>query len=197
MTQPAEDNVTTDETQNVTDADLTAAGTTEAPAADAAPAARPAEAPEPVEGTVEDVEQTDWEALAAERTSDLQRLHAEYANYKKRVDRDRAVARQSGIEAVLTDFMPVLDSISLARQHEDVVGGFKMVADELEKVAGKYGLVPFGEVGEEFDPNRHDALMEVPIEGGVSVVTISQVMQQGYLLGDRVIRPARVGVANP
>lgn len=196
MTQPSED-VTRDETQHAFDADLTAAGTAEAPVADDASAAQPAEAPEPLEGTVEDIGGTDWESLVAERTADLQRLQAEYANYKKRVDRDRSVARQSGVEAVLTDFMPVLDSITLARQHEDVVGGFKMVADELEKIAGKHGLVAFGEVGEEFDPNRHDALMEVPIEGGVSVVTISQVMQQGYLLGDRVIRPARVGVANP
>lgn len=143
------------------------------------------------------IEQTDWEALAAERTTDLQRLQAEYVNYKKRVDRDRALARQAGIESVVADLMPVLDSISLARQHEDLAGGFKMVADELEKVTGKYGLTVFGEVGEEFDPNRHDALLEVPIEGGVTVTTISQVMQQGYALGDRVIRPARVGVANP
>lgn len=142
-------------------------------------------------------EAPDWEAIAAERTEDLQRIQAEYVNYKRRVDRDRALSRQSGIEAVVTDLMPVLDSISLARTHEDLEGGFKLVADELEKVTGKYGLVSFGEVGEEFDPNKHDALMEVPIEGGVEVTTVSQVMQHGYALGDRVVRPARVGVANP
>lgn len=140
---------------------------------------------------------TDWEAVAAERTEDLQRITAEYVNYKRRVDRDRNLARQAGVEAVVTDLMPVLDSIALARTHDDLAGGFKLVADELEKVTGKYGLVAFGEVGEEFDPNRHDALMEIPIEGGVTVTTVSQVMQQGYALGERVIRPARVGVANP
>ncbi|GAB3813491.1 nucleotide exchange factor GrpE [Tessaracoccus terricola] len=173
-----------------------------------------AAAEQPLEGTVEQPaataeaaadspaaeageEATDWEAVAAERTEDLQRLSAEYVNYKRRVDRDRNLARQAGIEAVVTDLMPVLDSISLARTHDDLAGGFKLVADELEKVTGKYGLVSFGEVGEEFDPNRHDALMEIPIEGGVTVTTVSQVMQQGYALGERVIRPARVGVANP
>lgn len=141
---------------------------------------------------------TDWAALAAERTSDLQRLQAEYVNYKRRVDRDRLLSRQSGIESIVADLMPVLDSISLAREHDDLGGGFKMVADELEKVAAKHGLASFGAVGDIFDPNRHDALMEIPLEGTeVSVTTVSQVMQQGYALGDRVIRPARVGVANP
>lgn len=137
------------------------------------------------------------EKTVAERTADLQRLGAEYVNYKKRVDRDRDMSRQAGVESVLADFMPVLDAISLARQHEDVAGGFKMVAEELEKVTAKHGLTPFGEVGEEFDPNLHDALMSQEMGEPVTVTTISQVMQQGYALGDRVIRPARVGVANP
>lgn len=137
------------------------------------------------------------EKLVEERTADLQRLGAEYVNYKKRVDRDRDQARAAGVESVLSDFMPVLDAISLARQHDDIAGGFKMVADELEKVTAKHGLVAFGEVGEVFDPNLHDALMEVPMEEPVEVTTVSQVMQQGYQLKGRVIRPARVGVANP
>lgn len=137
------------------------------------------------------------ETLVAERTADLQRLQAEYVNYKKRVDRDRDVARQAGIEAVVTDLMPVLDAITLAKQHDDVAGGFKMVVSELEKVTAKHGLVPFGAVGEEFDPNLHDALMAIPLDEPVSVSTVSQVMQQGYQLKGRVIRPARVGVANP
>ncbi len=140
---------------------------------------------------------TDWAALAAERTADLQRLQAEYSNYKRRVDRDRSLSRQAGVEAVVADLMPVLDSISLAREHDDLSGGFKMVADALEKVTAKHGLTSFGAVGDAFDPNRHDALMEIPMDGEVTVTTISQVMQQGYVLGERVIRPARVGVANP
>ena len=150
----------------------------------------------PEEAAVVDRE-AELEALVAERTADLQRLQAEYVNYKKRVDRDRDLSRQHGIEAVLTDFMPVLDAITLAKQHDDIAGGFKMVVDELEKVTSKHGLVSFGEVGEEFDPTRHDALMTVPMEEPVAVVTVSQVMQQGYSLNGRVIRPARVGVANP
>ena len=137
------------------------------------------------------------EALAAERTLDLQRLQAEYVNYKKRVDRDRDLARQAGVEAVVSDLMPVLDAITLAKQHDDVAGGFKMVTDDSEKVAVKHGLVSFGEVGEAFDPNRHDALMAIAMDQPVEVTTVSQVMQRGYELKGRIIRPARVAVANP
>ena len=115
------------------------------------------------------------EALLAERTEDLQRLQAEYVNYKRRVDRDRALSRQSGVDKVITDLMPVLDSIAMARNH---------------------GLTSFGEVGDVFDPNLHEALMQMPMEG-VSVTSVSQVMQPGYKLGDRVLRPARVAVSDP
>ena len=142
-------------------------------------------------------ETRDWETIAAERTADLQRLQAEYVNYKKRVDRDRALARQLGIEVVVTDLMPVLDAIQLAKSHGELDGGFKMVAEEFEKVASKHGLVVFGAVGDPFDPTHHDALMEVPLEEKVTVTTVSQVIQPGYQLRDRVIRPARVAVANP
>lgn len=135
--------------------------------------------------------------LVDERTSDLQRLHAEYANYKKRVDRDRALSRQGGIESVVLDLLPVLDSVEAAREHSELVGGFKLVADELEKICAKYGLETFGEVGEEFDPQIHEALMQLPHEGEVTVPTISAVMQRGVKLNERVLRPARVGVANP
>ena len=160
--------------------------------ADGEPAA--AEAKESKE---ESEETPDWKIVAAERTADLQRLQAEYVNYKKRVDRDRALARQLGIEAVVADLMPVLDAIQLAKSHGDLDGGFKMVADELEKVAARHGLVAFGDVGDRFDPTRHEALMEVPLEEEVTVTTVSQVIQPGYQLRDRVIRPARVAVANP
>ena len=142
-------------------------------------------------------ETRDWETVAAERTADLQRLQAEYVNYKKRVDRDRALARQVGIEVVVTDLMPVLDSIQLAKSHGDLDGGFKMVADEFEKVAAKHGLVVFGAVGDPFDPTHHEALMEVHLEEKVTETTIAQVIQTGYQMRDRVIRPARVAVANP
>lgn len=136
-------------------------------------------------------------ALVAERTNDLQRLHAEYANYKKRVDRDRALSRAAGIEAVILDLLPILDSIEAAREHEELVGGFKLVAEEFEKTASKYGLETFGEVGEPFDPQIHEALMQLPMEGELAGPTVSAVMQRGVKLNERVIRPARVGVADP
>ncbi len=137
------------------------------------------------------------EELAAERTADLQRLQAEYSNYKKRVDRDRALSRQGGIEAVVLDLLPVLDSVEAAREHAELVGGFKLVADELEKITAKYGLEVYGEVGEAFDPQVHEALMHMPFDGEIEVVTVAAVMQKGVRLNDRVLRPARVGVADP
>ncbi|MGA4670698.1 nucleotide exchange factor GrpE [Propionibacteriaceae bacterium Y1923] len=166
------------------------------------PAAGPvidAEAPEaPAEASPED-RIAELESQLAERTTDLQRLGAEYVNYKKRVDRDRDQARQAGVESVVQDLLPVLDSIALARQHDDITQGFQMVADELSRVTSKHGLVSFGEVGEAFDPNFHEALMQAPLADGSEVdeTTISQVIQTGYRLNDRVVRPARVAVANP
>ena len=137
------------------------------------------------------------ESQLSERTDDLQRLHAEYVNYKKRVDRDRDLARQRGVEQDVNDLLPVLDSIEAARQHEAVEGGFKLVVEALEKVAGKYGLVAYGQIGDEFDPHIHEALMQVPMAGDHASTVISAVMQKGIRLGDRVVRPARVGVAEP
>lgn len=155
--------------------------------------------PDPTDAPVQPGgEAADWETVAAERTADLQRLQAEYVNYKKRVDRDRAMARQDGIEKIVRDLIPVLDSIELARTHGELGGGFKLVADELEKLAAKYELRVYGAVGDPFDPVLHEALMQMPLEDGpVEVATISQVIQPGYQLGDKVIRPARVGVAQP
>lgn len=150
--------------------------------------------PEPVQPKSE-LEQL--QDLVTERTGDLQRLHAEYANYKKRVDRDRALSRAAGIEAVVLDLLPVLDSIEAAREHSELVGGFKLVAEELEKVSAKYGLAVFGEVGDAFDPQIHEALMQMPMAGELDGPTVSAVMQRGVKLNDRVIRPARVGVAEP
>lgn len=170
-------------------------GATAAPSPEAAPEVETAPEAVEIESTPEQV--SELEALVSERTADLQRLHAEYVNYKKRVDRDRDLARQAGISAVLQDFMPVLDAIALAKQHEDLAGAFKMVAEELEKVTSKNGLVAFGEVGDVFDPARHEALMTVQLDAPVEVTTVSQVIQQGYELKGRVIRPARVAVATP
>lgn len=132
----------------------------------------------------------------ADRTTDLKRVQAEYVNYKRRVDRDRDLARAGGIESVLRDLLGVLDSIRAAREHDELTGGFKGVADELEKLAARYGLEPFGEPGDAFDPRIHEALMHARAEGitGPTAVTI---LQPGYKIKDRVVRPARVAVAEP
>jgi len=169
------------------------------PAGPAAEAAGPTAAGYGLESTVVGAKLAELEELVAERTADLQRLQAEYANYKKRVDRDRGLARTGGIEAVVLDLLPVLDSVEAAREHDELVGGFKLVADELEKISGKYGLAVFGEVGEPFDPRLHDALMHMPYSGEdeITETVVSAVMQKGVMLNDRVLRPARVAVADP
>jgi molecular chaperone GrpE len=138
----------------------------------------------------------DLAAAVAELTGDLQRVQAEYVNYKRRVDRDRDVARQRGIESVIADLLPVLDGIDGAKAHDELTGGLKLIADEVAKVTAKYGLEAYGAVGDEFDPQIHEALMHVEVPG-YSVTTCTQVFQTGYRLGGRVIRPARVAVTDP
>ena len=104
-------------------------------------------------------------ALAAERLGDLQRLQAEYVNYKRRVDRDRALVQERAVRDVLESLLPVLDDIQAARDHGDLVDGpFAAIADKLESTLGKFGLERFGAKGEEFDPNVHEALMQ-PVAG--------------------------------
>lgn len=132
-----------------------------------------------------------------DRTSDLQRVQAEYVNYKRRVDRDRDLARAAGIESVMRELLPVLDSLRAAREHEELTGGFKGVADEIERIASRHGLVAYGEVGDPFDPQIHEALMHGPATDGITGPTCVTILQPGYKLKDRVLRPARVAVAEP
>src|SRR5215470_8843244 len=132
----------------------------------------------------------------AERTADLQRLSAEYANYRKRVERDRAAVREQALANVLYGLLPVLDDIGRAREHGELVGGFKSVADSLETTVAKLGLEKFGENGEPFDPNVHEALMH-SYSNDVTEPTCVQILQPGYRVGERVLRPARVAVAEP
>jgi molecular chaperone GrpE len=131
-----------------------------------------------------------------ERTHDLQRVTAEYANYRKRVDRDREKAAENTIGVVLTSLLPVLDDIDRAREHGDLVGPFASVAESLTAVSGKLGLTGFGEKGDPFDPNRHEAVAHLT-SGDVTEPTCVEVMRRGYILGERLLRPALVAVADP
>jgi molecular chaperone GrpE len=136
------------------------------------------------------------EARLAERTADLQRLQAEYANYRKRVERDRLAVREQALASVLVELLPVLDDIGRAREHGELSGGFKSVAESLEAITVKLGLATFGENGDPFDPTIHEALMH-EYSGDVSEPTCVRILQPGYMVGDRIIRPARVAVAEP
>ncbi len=132
----------------------------------------------------------------AERTADLQRLQAEYLNYKRRVDRDRENARKNAVASTLTALLPVLDDIARAREHDELSGGFKAVAQSFEGAVAKLGLTSFGEVGDEFDPRIHEALMH-SYSDDVTGPTCAAILQVGYQIGERILRPARVAVAEP
>jgi molecular chaperone GrpE len=135
-------------------------------------------------------------ARLAERTADLQRLQAEYANYRKRVERDRIAVREQALANVLTELLPVLDDIGRAREHGELTGGFKSVAESLEAAALKLGLTSYGEDGDPFDPKLHDALMH-SYSPDVTETTCVRILQPGYMVGERILRPARVAVAEP
>ncbi|CAL9480219.1 Protein GrpE [Streptomyces sp. enrichment culture] len=131
-----------------------------------------------------------------ERTADLQRLQAEYQNYRRRVERDRATVKELAVANLLTELLPVLDDVGRAREHGELVGGFKSVGESLETVAAKLGLQQFGKEGEPFDPTIHEALMH-SYAPDVTETTCVAILQPGYRIGERVIRPARVAVAEP
>ena len=194
----------------------------EAPGAPGGPgveAAAPAEAPEPTENrderdsvqTPESPEEAaemvsaqvvngkkaaELAAQLAERTADLQRLQAEYANYRKRVDRDRAAVREQAVAGTLAGMLPVLVAIDQAREHGEQCGGFKSVADSLQSVLGRLGLVVYGDEGDPFDPKIHEALTH-SYSSDVSEDTCVEILQPGYKVGERILRPARVAVAEP
>lgn len=143
------------------------------------------------------------QARVAELTGDLQRITAEYANYRKRVERDRELNRQLAVGAVLNELLPVLDDIDRARKHDELTGAFKSVGEALEATTMRMGLTRYGSAGDLFDPELHEALTQAPLPEGVVVVedpdgaerpVCSQIFEPGYLLKDRVIRPARVAV---
>ena len=138
----------------------------------------------------------DLAAQLAERTADVQRLQAEYANYRKRVDRDRAAVREQAVAGTLTGLLPVLDAIDQAREHGELSGGFKSVADSLQAALGRLGLATYGEKGDPFDPKIHEALIH-SYSADVTEDTCVEILQPGYKVGERILRPARVAVAEP
>jgi molecular chaperone GrpE len=162
-----------------------------APEATAAPGPASAE-PAGEAGQVPMVEAS----LLDERTRDLQRVQAEYANYRKRADRDRTAAGDVAVSRVLAELLPVLDDIDRARTHDDLSGALKSVADHLDGIFGKLGLQAFGEVGDSFDPAIHEAVLHTESDD-VTAPTCTMVMRRGYQHGERLLRPAMVGVTEP
>ena len=134
--------------------------------------------------------------LLEERTRDLQRVQAEYANYRKRADRDRLAAGDLAVGRALAELLPVLDDLDRARAHGDLIGGLKAVADKLEDALTKLGLEEFGEVGDPFDPAIHEAVMHEE-SAQVTTPTCTTVLRHGYRHKDRLLRAAMVGVTDP
>jgi len=172
----------------------------EAPAAGAAPGMPGTPGAQPPRDPSDLIGPSAQEALLtealAERTADLQRLQAEYVNYKRRVDRDREASRELVIGSVLTELLGILDDVGRAREAGELEGAFKAVAESLERVTEKLGLVKFGEKGDTFDPRIHEALLH-NYSDEVDGPTATMVMQPGYRLGERVLRAARVAVSEP
>lgn len=157
----------------------------------------PVEVPEKdTEPVPESAEIGELRSTLDERTADLQRVTAEYANYRKRVDRDRTLAAESAVAMVLAALLPVLDDIDRARDHGDLTGPFASVAEQLTTITSKLGLAAFGVKGDPFDPKRHEAVAH-QTSADVTEPTCIDVMRRGYLLGERLLRPAMVAVADP
>jgi len=132
----------------------------------------------------------------AELTADLQRLQAEFANYRKRVERDRETTRDLVVSNTLADLLPVIDDIGRARTHGELEGAFKSVGEALESTVARLGLKPFGAPGDEFDPTKHEAISH-EYSAEVSTSTCMNVFQPGYEFNGRIIRAAIVSVADP
>ena len=132
----------------------------------------------------------------AERTEDLQRVTAEYANYRRRVDRDRTLVVDQAAERFATQLFPIVDDIERARDHDELTGGFKLVADRILGVVEGLGVTAFGAPGDPFDPALHEAVIH-DTSADVSVPTATTVLRQGYRRGDRVLRTAMVAVSDP
>jgi len=138
----------------------------------------------------------DLQTQLADRTTDLQRLSAEYSNYRKRVERDRVAVGEIATGRVIESLLPVLDDVDRADQHGDLTGAFKTVADKLVSTLESLGLQAFGQTGDPFDPAIHEAVMHDQSDD-VTEPTATTVMRKGYRQGERLLRPAMVGVSEP
>ena len=138
----------------------------------------------------------DLSAQLAERTEDLQRVTAEYANYRRRVDRDRTLVVDQAAERFATGLFPIVDDIERARDHGDLTGAFKLVADRILGLLNGLGVEAFGAAGDAFDPALHEAVMH-DTSADVAVPTATTVLRQGFRRGDRVLRTAMVAVTEP
>ncbi|HEX4250227.1 MAG TPA: nucleotide exchange factor GrpE [Pseudonocardia sp.] len=148
------------------------------------------QAPDPAEEKLAELS-----AQLDERTADLQRVSAEYANYRRRVDRDREASTLAAKAQVAGELLTVLDDVVRAQAHGDLTGPFKSVADKLVAALQKIGLAPFGAEGDEFDPSVHEAVQH-NTSHDVAGPTVTTVLRPGYKLGERLLRPAMVAVTD-
>ena len=143
------------------------------------------------------VEETGPISKEAELLNDLQRLQAEFVNYKARVERDRDQARNLAIAEAFRSLLPALDDLTRAEAHGDLEGTpFASVITKIRNAGEKFGLKAFGAKGEKFDPELHNALVQTP-SAEVTETIIADVVEPGYMLGDRLLRPAMVSVNIP
>jgi molecular chaperone GrpE len=162
---------------------------------DAAVGGTPTSAEGEVDTATGDPELTRLRTDLEERTEDLKRLSAEYANYRRRVERDREATVSGAKAQVAGELLTVLDDVERARQHGDLTGAFKVVADRLSETLNRAGLAGFGEVGDAFDPSVHEAVASAS-SADVAGPTVTTVMRRGYRFGEKVLRPAMVEVTD-
>ncbi|WP_193605350.1 nucleotide exchange factor GrpE [Nocardioides dongkuii] len=197
MTEPREEQVAPEGQEPTAPAPEGSVAEEQVEAADAADSA----VPDSPAGLVDEADEVDevtrLETALSERTADLQRLQAEFLNYKRRVDRDRDLVKQNATYAALAPITEVLDTIDRAREHAPLEDGFRSVADQLERAVAGLGLTKFGAPGDPFDPALHEALSHIGQDPEVTVTTCKVIAKSGYRIGDRVFRAAQVLVVDP
>lgn len=145
-------------------------------------------------------------ALAAERLEEMRRMQAEFVNFRNRTQREREADKDRAVASVVEALLPVMDDVHWAREHGDLAEGtpFAAITDKLAQTLERFGVKQVGAVGDVFDPTIHEALMHLPADSpgvelpeGTTEMTIVQVMQPGFVVNDKVVRAARVAVADP